>query len=100
MYVIIWRYQVAEQHVASFLRHYDDTGEWDQLFRRDSAYKGTRLLRDAEDGETYISIDYWDSRIAYEQFLQSHADAYAEMDRFCDTLTVEESRIGRFSYPV
>ena len=100
MYVIIWRYRVVEQHVASFLRHYDDTGEWNQLFRRDTAYKGTRLLREVDDGEIYVSIDYWDSRIAYEQFMQSHADAYAEMNKFCETLTAEETRIGRFSYPV
>ena len=100
MYVIIWQYQVLAEHVSAFEQRYGDHGDWYRLFRRDPAYKGTRLLQDSASHDGYLTIDYWDSREAYEHFLQHHAEAYAALDRECEPLTAQEIPLGRFIYPV
>jgi heme-degrading monooxygenase HmoA len=97
--VIIRRYRVAEEHQASFLRHYNDDGDWAALFRRDPAFKGARLLRDAQGGGAYLGIEYWESLTAYERFMRLNAAACAELDARCEALASERTLLGRYIHP-
>jgi hypothetical protein len=45
---------------------------------------------------SYLTIDRWVSRAAYETFVQADPAAYAALDRRGDALTVRERRLGSF----
>ena len=96
MFSIIWRFRVATGQEAAFAQHYADSGSWAELFGRDSAWRSTRLMRDADQAGVYLTVDQWDSAEAYASFRQRHADAYAELDRRCEALTTEETLLGHF----
>ena len=77
-----------------FEQAYGPEGEWVRLFRRDPGYRGTRLVRDAGRERVYLTIDWWESRYAYDQFLETCTQAYAEIDRKCEGLTIREVNLG------
>jgi quinol monooxygenase YgiN len=64
-----------------------------KLFRRDKRYLGTRLLRDVGAARVYVMIDTWESRAAYEEFLEKFAVGYAELDQKCDGMTMSEKHV-------
>ena len=95
MYVVIWEYRVRPAEAARFEALYGPQGDWAALFQRWPGYRATELLRG--DGDHYLTLDRWDSREAYETFLQqAHAD-YARIDARGDALTLDERRIGAFT---
>ena len=47
MFVVVWRFEIAEEKVAAFESAYGPEGNWAQLFRKSPEYLGTELLRDA-----------------------------------------------------
>ena len=57
---------------------------WVQLFRKAPGYRTTKLVRDVRGNGTYFTLDFWDSRKAYEQFRQDHALEYAAIDVACE----------------
>jgi len=69
MYVIIWEYQVKEDCVAEFEKIYGEKGAWAELFKMDSGYLGTELLRGSS--HHYLTIDKWNSKKDYESFLSN-----------------------------
>jgi heme-degrading monooxygenase HmoA len=94
MHLVFWRYRIAPGAAAAFEALYGSDGDWARLFRRDPAYRGTELLRDTADDDCYLTVDRWDSRAAYEAFLQAARADYAGLDRRGDALTIEEARLG------
>ena len=96
MYIIIWEYHVQPGRQTEFERAYSSTGTWAELFKRDTAYLGTELLRSEERPEIYITIDKWDSQAAYERFLQTWRREYDALNEQCNTLANHEHRIGSF----
>ena len=89
MFVAIWRFTTSRPH--EFERHYGTDGSWARLFRRDASYVRTDLLR---DGTSYVTLDWWESRDAYDRFRGRHAADYAALDRTCEAVTVEEEKLG------
>ena len=79
---------------AEFERVYGPKGEWAAFFATDSKYRGTVLVRDAARAGSYVTIDTWTSREAYETFRAWNRAAYAALDRRCEELTVEETAIA------
>ena len=96
MYTYIWAFKVHPDRVAAFREHYGKEGTWVQLFRRARGYLGTELLEDAADPLRYVTIDTWSDAEAYEAFRAAFASEYAELDRVCEGLTLEETLIGHF----
>jgi hypothetical protein len=47
----------------------------------------------ATDG-TYLTLDRWDSREAYEAFRERHAADYAAIDAACDPLLTDDTPLG------
>src|SRR5579863_315610 len=97
MFVVVWRFEVAEDKVAGFEAAYGPDGEWARLFRASDRYLGTELLRDAYVPGAYLTIDRWQSEDDFRAFRRHHDAEYEALDRKCDALTFTETRIGAFT---
>ena len=98
MFVVVWQFEISEEKVAGFEAAYSAEGEWAQLFRASSGYKGTELLRDAYVPGAYLTIDRWNSEEDFRAFRKAHDQEYETLDRACDSLTSRETRIGAYTF--
>jgi heme-degrading monooxygenase HmoA len=91
---LVFSYEVHEP--GEFERVYGPNGEWASFFREGAGYIGTELLRDVEHPGRYLAIDRWESREAYNAFVERHRDEY--MRRVDETafLHQQELRFGTF----
>ena len=96
MFVALWEYEVKPGSEERFENAYGPGGEWVRLFRRDSNYRKTRLLRDPFRTAIYLTLDYWNLRQAYENFLSERRAEYEAIDKASAGLTINERRIGWF----
>jgi heme-degrading monooxygenase HmoA len=96
LFVTLWEFEVKRGSEELFERLYGPGGAWARLFRRDPRYRGTRLLRDSAR-PVYVTIDFWESREAHEEFQRAHAADYDALDRECQSLTASETKIAAFA---
>lgn len=96
MFCYVWEYEVAPEEAAAFVAAYGADGPWVRLFRRDPAYLGTELWRDADDRRRFLTIDRWTSRQACLAFRERVGDELDALDAECERLTVRERAIGDF----
>lgn len=94
MFVTLWEFEVKSGSEELFEATYGPEGLWVRLFRRDTRYLGTRLLRDVGVARVYVTMDTWESREAYQEFLEKYAAEYEKLDRECETMTVREGSLG------
>jgi hypothetical protein len=66
MFVALWEYEVKPGGEERFEKAYGPEGDWVRLFRSDSRYHETRLVRDSFRRGVYLTMDFWQSREAYE----------------------------------
>ncbi len=97
MFVVVWRFEIAEEKRAAFEAAYGPDGAWAQLFRSSPRYLGTELLRDAYVPGAYLTIDRWASEDGFRAFRKEHDRQYEKLDRECDALTMRETRIGAYT---
>ena len=97
MFVVVWKFETAEDQLAAFEAAYGSDGAWARLFRNSPDYLGTELLRDAYVPGVYLTIDRWSSEEAFRAFRKDHDPEYEQLDRSCDALTASETRIGAFT---
>lgn len=95
-YVYLWRFLVRPGSEAAFEAAYGPDGEWVRLFRQADGYLDTQLLRDESTPRTYVTIDRWASRKAWEAFREERAVEWEAIDQRCRALTEREEKIGRF----
>lgn len=96
MFVTLWEFEVKPGCEESFENAYGPDGPWVQLFRRDSRYRKTLLLKDPFRPRIYLTLDFWDEKTACLRFQVAHHAAYAEIDLATGALTLQEHRIGSF----
>lgn len=96
MWHVVWEFHIRAESRAEFERRYGPEGDWALLFRRCPAYRGTELFRDATDPGRYLTVDRWESVVAFETFKQENAQAYAALDLECEALTESERCLGQF----
>jgi len=53
-------------------------------------------LRDPFRPAIYLTLDFWDSREAYEKFMATRKDEYKALDAAGEELTSSEGRVGWF----
>jgi heme-degrading monooxygenase HmoA len=94
MFVALWEYEVKPGSEERFENAYGPDGDWVKLFRSDANYRETRLLRDPFRAAIYLTLDFWNSREAYEQFIAAHKAEYKALDAAGEELTSKERRIG------
>lgn len=95
-FAYIWEYSVDDQRKADFLAAYNSTGTWAQLFRRDETYLGTELLVDDAAPRRFVTIDYWTSKSARDDFRERNRAEFDELDTRCEEFTSSETFIGDF----
>jgi heme-degrading monooxygenase HmoA len=96
MFVALWEYEVKPGDEERFEKAYGPDGDWVRLFRSDTHYYETRLVRDSLRRRVYLTMDFWASRDAYEEFMAGHHAEYESIDAMGEKLTVKERRIGWF----
>jgi len=95
-FLVIWQFRVRRGMEATFERAYRPEGDWAQFFRTDQAYFGTELNRSQADAQVYITLDFWASPEAYDNFRTSNSAGYHAIDARCEALTESEVEIGGF----
>jgi heme-degrading monooxygenase HmoA len=96
-FVVAWEFHINPKKRPAFERIYGPEGEWVQLFRTSKGYLRTELFRDRQVPGRYLTLDYWQSLAHYEKFKMQNRAAYHLIDKKCETLTVRETEIGRFT---
>ena len=96
MFVALWEYEVKPGGEERFENAYGPNGDWVRLFRNDSHYHETRLVRDAFRRGVYLTMDFWESHNAYEEFMAGHRAEYEKLDAMGEQMTVKERRVGWF----
>ena len=96
MIQFVWEFVARPGQMLEFERCYAPDGRWAELFRRAPGYRGTSLLRDAEEPRRYLTIDRWETAAAQLAMRENLAQEYATLDRACERLTESERRIGVF----
>jgi len=96
LFVALWEFEVKPGCEEKFERVYGADGSWAKLFSRDPQYRGTRLVKDVERERVYLTLDFWETRDAYEKFKKENAGEYGRIDRECEGITVRENRVGEF----
>jgi len=94
MFLALWEFEVKPGCEKRFLKVYGPEGDWAKLFRKDANYQETRLLHDLNRPATYLTLDFWTSRQAYEHFVASHAVEYKRLDAAGEGLTLRERKVG------
>jgi heme-degrading monooxygenase HmoA len=97
MFVIIWQFDVPADRAARFEKLYGPDGDWVRLFARHKGYRGTQLLLDSAAAGRYLTLDFWDSRAAYDDFRATCAADYARIDSAGEGLTASEHKLGEFT---
>ena len=95
-YLIIWEFRVRAGMEARFEEAYGPQGDWARLFARHDEFVRTELNRDLKDSRRYVTLDFWTSRKAYENFRQQHASEYAALDQKFEEMTEKELEVGKF----
>ena len=95
-FVITWEFRVKAGQERRFEEAYGPEGIWAQLFRQGEGFVRTELNRDAKDTRRYLTLDFWESKVAYEEFRADRASDYAAIDAQCESLTEFEQEIGQF----
>ena len=98
MYIIIWEYQVKQEKQSEFEKIYSPNGAWAELFKKEAGYLGTDLLRDANQPQRYLTIDRWNSKEEYENFLMRRDKEYKTLDAQCEDLTEHEALLGKMEF--
>jgi len=99
MVQFVWEFVAHADKVEKFERHYASAGAWADLFRKSAGYRGTTLLRDADNAQRYLTIDRWESVAAQRAMRERFAAQYEALDRACEGFTESERRIGVFEEP-
>jgi heme-degrading monooxygenase HmoA len=96
MLYIFWEFQVKPEKIAEFERRYGSEGDWALLFRRARGFHQVVLARNTNAIGHYLVTDIWEDAQSSAQFKKDFRDAYAQLDKICESLTLEEKHIGDF----
>jgi heme-degrading monooxygenase HmoA len=96
-FLVVWQFRVRPGMEATFERAYGPEGDWAQFFRTDPGYFGTDLSRSQADTRVYITLDFWASEDAYDNFRTANSAGYHAIDARYEALTESEVEVGRFA---
>jgi hypothetical protein len=96
VFVYIWEYFVKAERKNDFERIYGPVGDWVKLFIRDAGYLGTELHQDISNNQRYLTVDYWVSKKARDDFREKFSVEFEKLDKQCAALTEREIFLGDF----
>ena len=94
MIALVFVYDASQED--EFRRVYGAGGDWETFFRGGRGYVGTELLRDVEQRGRFLVVDRWESRDAYNTFVQEHREEYIRRVDETVFLYDHELRLGTF----
>lgn len=92
----IWKFRPPQDCDEEFAFAYGADGVWASLFRKAPGYLGTQLVRPADAGGWWLTIDRWDSALAFEMFGRNFGELYRELDSELEGVAGEEEFVGAF----
>lgn len=92
----IWAYEVLPGRVDDFYELYGPKGSWVALFRQAPGYLATELLLDRAQAGRFVTIDRWESSVAFTSFRDEFAEEFDRLDRLGEHLTSHEVLLGEF----
>ena len=95
-YLIIWEFRVRAGMEERFEKVYGPRGDWARFFAQAAGYVRTELNHDLKDSRRYVTLDFWISRDAYENFREKHIGEYEALDQKFEEMTEEELEVGKF----
>ena len=92
----VWKFKPPVGRESDFERAYSGSGHWARLFEQAPGYRETVLLRPAQAGEWWLTIDRWESEAHFEAFQDEFGVQYRGLDRELEGLAGEEVFVGAF----
>ena len=89
LFLALWEFEVKRGSEEKFEEVYGADGAWAKLFLQDSQYRGTRLVKDVARERVYLTLDFWETREAYEKFKRENAAEYERIDKECEGMTTK-----------
>jgi heme-degrading monooxygenase HmoA len=94
VYLRIWKYDVDASRAADFEDAYGPDGAWAQLFSGCDGFLGTELFARVDEPGRYLTVDRFTSAAAWQNFLAELGEAYAELDRRTEGITLDERELA------
>lgn len=97
MIQIVWEFVARDEARGQFELAYGPGGAWSRLFARSSGYRGTTLLRDANNPCRYLALDFWDTEAQRAQVLTQHKSELDDLDASLADWTDSQAQVGVFN---
>ena len=92
----IWKFRPPVGREQEFAAAYGSDGAWARLFGRARGFEGIALLKPADPGGWWLTIDRWASRADFDAFQQSLGDDYRTLDAELEGVAGDEEFVGAF----
>jgi hypothetical protein len=96
VHVRVWKFLPPEGREGEFEGAYSGSGRWAGLFGRAQGYRGTTLMKPAEPGGWWITLDRWNSVADFESFAHDFGKEYRALDAELEGVAGEEEFVGAF----
>jgi quinol monooxygenase YgiN len=97
MVAIVWQFEVKAGKEAEFERLFGAEGDWTGASRHSRSYLGSSFLRDQNNDQRYLLVEYWSEMLVYEQHKAYRRDAMADLEARRDELVASVEPLGVFS---
>jgi hypothetical protein len=97
MFELITEYGVKEDNQGRFELIFGPGGVWSKLFAKDPRFRGMTVLRDANSGGRYLTIEVWDDCDRKQQILTENEQERLALDKLFEELGVVKKDMGIFS---
>ena len=95
-YVRIWEFRARPGLEEEFERIYGPEGDWARLFKKSRSFLRTELNCDIDTKGRYVTVDYFVSQPAFDEFLKEFREEYDALDRRCKRVRTFEQPVGSF----
>ena len=95
-HVRIWKFRPPEGRGDAFAEPYEGDGVWARLFGRSTGYVGTCLLRPAETGGWWLTLDRWVTEADFHAFQRDFGEEYRALDAELEGVAGDEEFVGTF----
>jgi len=93
---IVWEFTARADKIKEFENYFAGSGPWTALFRKNSGYHGTLLLRDMQMPRRYLTIDRWENAAMHRAMRERCKAEFEELDRAGEDFTESERHTGVF----
>jgi heme-degrading monooxygenase HmoA len=97
MVAIMWQFTVKDGREDDFEQFFGADGEWNATNRLTRSFLGTSFLRDQNNQQRYIVIEYWSEMVVYEQHRAYRSDSLDKVEERRDMLVDAAEPMGVFT---